>query len=141
VPKEKQEIYIDQQEKSYIFFVRYFGRILLLACILILLIGLFEGRGPLYIKRTVNIIIAFLAIGIVVERFMRRIACKIIIDFDTNMVSFIMCRSNEVRKYNFSSIEATQINRYAKFTFKEEKIVYNIVGHEKIREAINRLDG
>jgi hypothetical protein len=92
-----------------------------------------------YIKRVFHIVIAFSVIGLILDRYFRRMAFKIIIDFKVNTIEFYMCRSGEVKKYSFDSIKAITSNKYAKFVFENERVLYNDSHDEGFNHAINRI--
>lgn len=137
--EKNDEICSAYQDKIYIYFKKYFGIILTFGCTAILLIGVLDGRGSGYLIRIIHITIVFAAIGFIVERFMRKIAGKIIINFKNKKITFFMCRNDNIKEYDFSSIKSIHMKRYAKFNFEEEKIIYNIVGNHILQQAIRRI--
>ena len=92
------------------------------------------------IKRMAYIIIVFTVIGFALERFLRRVAYKIVIDFNRNTIEFYMCRSDKTKKYDFHLIKVISIKTYAKFVFEDEKIFYAVGKNENFNRSIDKLN-
>jgi L-rhamnose mutarotase len=92
-----------------------------------------------YIKRLFHIVIVLSVIGLIVDRFLRKVASKIIIDFNEGTIEFYMCRSGEARKYSFNLIKTISIKKYGVFVFENRKIFYNLGQNEDFNRSIERL--
>ena len=92
-----------------------------------------------YLKRVFHIVVILSVIGIILDRYLRKIAVKIIIDFKASTIEFYMCRSSEVKKYSFDSIKSISNNKYTKFVFENEKILYNTGKNERFNHSIDRI--
>jgi hypothetical protein len=132
-------VYIDCQHKPFIYFTRYFGIILFLACALMLITSIFSGKGVQYITRTVHIVILVGIVGLFIERYLRRVAYKIIIDYSNKKISFYMCRNYNVKEYSFSAILAIKIKNHIRFVFDKDKVLYNAVGNRRVKDAVRRI--
>lgn len=92
-----------------------------------------------YIKRFSHVAIVFSMVGFIVDRFFRRIAYKIVINYDDCIIEYYMCRSREVRKYSFHVIKDIIIKNYIIFIFENEKIFYNPSQNEGYNRSIEKL--
>ena len=92
-----------------------------------------------YIKRFSHIAIVFSIVGLIVDRFFRKIAYKIVINFDACIIEYYMCRSSEVKKYSFHTIKDIIIKNYIIFILENEKILYNPAQDEGYIRSIEKL--
>ncbi len=136
--KEK-DLYIISQPGIYIFVTKHLGKILFCSFLLMFMVAILYREDFGYIKRLFHIVIVLSVIGLIVDRFLRKVAYKIIIDFNESTIEFYMCRSGEAKKYSFRLIKAISINKYAIFVFENGKILYNLGQNEEFNRSIDRL--
>ena len=136
---KEQERYSISQPRIYIFVTKHTGKILFLSFLLMFIAAIVHQKNFEYIKRVFHIVIVLSLIGLILDRFLRKVAYKIIIDFNESTIEFFMCRSGEAKKYSFHSIEAISINKYVKFVFENGKILYNLGHDENFKHSIERL--
>ena len=136
---KEQEFYSISQPGIYIFVTKHAGKILFLSFLLMFIVALVYKENFEYMKRVFHIVIILSVMGLILDRFLRNVAYKIIIDFNESTIEFFMCRSGEPKKYSFHSIKAISINKYAKFVFENRKILYNLGQDEDFHHFINRL--
>ena len=78
-----------------------------------------------YFKRLSHIAIVLSLIGFIVDRIFRKIAYKIVIDFDNRKTIYHMCRSSKIKSYTFKNIKNIIFKNYITFVFEDDKILYN----------------
>jgi hypothetical protein len=136
--KEK-DLYIISQPGIYIFVTKHLGKILFCFFLLMFIVAIAYQEDFEYIKRLFHIVIVLSMIGLIVDRFLRKVAYKIIIDFNESTIDFYMCRSVETKKYSFRLIKTISINKYAIFVLENGKILYNLGQNEEFNRSIDRL--
>lgn len=136
---QKQEIYTISQPWVYIFITKHLGKLFFCAFLLMIIVAIIYQEDFAYIKRLFHIVIVLSVIGLIIDRFLRKIAYKIIIDFNQNTIEFYMCRSGEANKYNFNFIKTIAIKKYAIFVLDNRKILYNLGQNELFNRTIDRL--
>lgn len=136
---KKQDLYRISQPGIYIFVTKHLGKILLCSFLLMFMVAIAYEENFEYIKRLFHIVIILSVIGFIADRFLRKVAYKIIIDFNESIIKFYMCRSSEVKKYNFRLIKAISINKYVIFVIDNGKILYNLGQNEEFKRSIDRL--
>ena len=136
---KKQDLYRISQPGIYIFVTKHLGKILLCSFLLMFMVAIAYQEDFEYIKRLFHIIIVLSVIGLIVDRFLRKVAYRIIIDFNESTIEFYMCRSGEAKKYSFRLIKAISINKYVIFVLENGKILYNLGQNEEFKRSIDRL--
>jgi len=136
---KKQDIYNISQPGIYIFVTKHLGKILLCSFLLMFMVAIAYQENFEYIKRLFHVFIVLSVIGLVVDRFLRKVAYRIIIDFNESTIEFYMCRSGEAKKYSFRLIKTISINKYVIFVFENGKIIYNLGQNEEFKRSIDRL--
>lgn len=136
---KKQDLYSISQPRIYIFVTKHLGKILLCSFLLIFMVAIAYQEDFRYIKKLFHIVILLSVIGLIVDRFLRKVAYRIIIDFNKNTIEFCMCRSDEAKKYNFRLIKDISINKYVIFVLENGKIFYNLGHNEEFKRSIDRL--
>jgi hypothetical protein len=137
--KKQQNLYSISQPRIYVFVTKHFGKILLCSFLLMFIVAIAYQKDFEYVKRLFHIVIVLSLIGFIVDRFLRRVAYKIIIDFDESIIKFYMCRSGEAKKYDFRLIKDISINRYVIFFIENGKIFYNLGKNKEFNRSIDRL--
>lgn len=135
----KENLYSISQPGIYIFITKHFGKILSFAFLLMLIVAITYQENLNYITRLFHIIIVLSVAGFIVDRFLRKVAYKIIIDFDESTIEFYMCRSKETKKYDFHLIKSISIKKYVTFVLANGKILYNLGKDECFNRSIDRL--
>lgn len=136
--KEK-DIYIINQPGIYIFVTKHFGKILFCSFLLMFIVAIAHQENFEYIKRLFHIVVVLSVMGFIVDRFLRKVAYKIVIDFDENTIEFYMCRSHKAKKYGFHLIKTISIKKYVTFVLENGKILYNLGQNEEFNRSIDRL--
>ena len=136
---KKQDLYSISQPGIYIFVTKHLGKILLCSFLLMFMVAIAYQEDFEYIKRLFHIVIVLSVIGLIVDRFLRKVAYRIIIDFNESTIEFYMCRSGEAKRYSFRLIKAITINKYVIFVLENEKILYNLGQNEEFKRSIDRL--
>ena len=135
----EKNLYIIRQPEIYFFVTKYLGKILFCSFLLMFMVAILYQKNFGYIKKLIHIVIALSILGLIIDRFLRKVAYKIIIDFDESVIEFYMCRSGKAKKYSFRSIKAISINKYVIFVFENGKILYNLGQNEEFNRSIDRL--
>jgi len=136
---KEQDLYSISQPGIYIFVTKHLGKILLCSFLLMFMVAIVYQKEFEYITRLFHIVIVLSVIGLIVDRFLRKVAYRIIIDFHENTIEFYMCRSGEVKKYSFHLIKAISLNKYVIFVLENGKIFYNLGQNEEFKRSIDRL--
>jgi L-rhamnose mutarotase len=127
------------QSKIYVFVTRRLGKISFCSLLLMSIAAIVNQSDFGYIKRFSHIAIIFILVGLIVDRFFRKIACKIVIDFDACIIEYYMRRSSEIKKYGFHTIKDIKIKNYLIFILENEKILYNLAQDEGYIRSIEKL--
>jgi len=136
---KEQDLYSISQPGIYIFVTKHLGKILICSFLLMFMVTVAYQEDFEYIKRLFHIVIVLSVIGFIIDRFLRKIAYRIIIDFNANTIEFFMCRSGETKKYSFRSIKGISIKKYVIFVLENGKILYNLGQNEEFKRSIDRL--
>lgn len=136
---KEEDTYIISQPGIYIFITRHVGKILFCSFLLMFIVAAAYQENIEYMKRLLNIVIILSIIGLILDRFLRKVAYKIVIDFNESTIEFFMCRRGESKKYSFHSIKSISINKYVTFIHENGKILYNLGQNEEFNHSINRL--
>jgi hypothetical protein len=136
---KEQDLYSIRQPGIYIFVTKHLGKILLCSFLFMFMVTVAYQEDFEYIKRLFHIVIVLSVIGFIVDRFLRKVAYRIIIDFNENTIEFFMCRSGETKKYSFRSIKDISIKKYVIFVLENGKILYNLGQNEEFKRSIDRL--
>lgn len=136
---KKQDLYSISQPGIYIFVTKHLGKILLCSFLFMFMVAIAYKEDFEYIKRLFHIIIVLSFIGLIVDRFLRKVAYKIVIDFNESTIEFYMCRGGEPKKYGFHLIKTVSIKKYVIFVLEDGKILYNLGQNEEFDRSIDRL--
>lgn len=136
---KEQDLYSISQPGIYIFVTKHLGKILICSFLLMFMVTVAYQEDFEYIKRLFHIVIVLSVIGFIIDRFLRKVAYRIIIDFNANTIEFFMCRSGETKKYSFRSIKGISIKKYVIFVLENGKILYNLGQNEEFKRSIDRL--
>ncbi len=115
------------------------GKTLIFSFLLMVMVAIAHQENFEHIKRLFHIVAVLSVMGLIVDRFLRKVAYKIIIDFDANTIEFYMCRSGGAKKYGFHLIKTVSIKKYATFVLENGKILYNHGPNEEFKHAIDKL--
>ncbi len=135
----KKNIYTLSQSDVYIFITRNLGRIFFYSLMLMSIVELVGQSDFVNINRFFHIAIVFSMFGFAADRFFRKVAYKIAIDFDDCIIECYMCRNNEVKKHSFHVIKDVIIKNYITFVFENEKILYHPSEDENYNYRLEKL--
>ncbi len=135
----KANIYTLSQSDVYVFIVRNLGKIFFYSLVLIFIVEFVGQSDFVNINRFIHIVIVFSMSGFVLDRFLRKVACKIAINFDDCIIECYMCRNNEVKKHSFHAIKDVIIKNYITFVFENEKILYHPSEDENYSHRLEKL--
>lgn len=138
---KQQDLYSISQPGIYIFVTKHLGKIFFCSFLLMFIVAITYQEDFAYIKRLFHIVIVLSMIGLIVDRFLRKVAYKIIIDFNESTIEFYMCRSSEAKKYGFHLIKTISIKKYVIFVLENGKILFNLGQNEDFNRSIDRLRG
>ena len=136
VENRNQGVYTFSHTRGYIFMVDHLGKFLV-TTILIIIIALYKGN----LDRTVTICaIVFLCISYyLVETFLKKTACKIIIDFGSRQIKLYMNRSGDIVTRDFEDIKEIVINFNITFFLAQRKVLYNDLQNRELLTCLNRI--
>lgn len=136
VENGEKGIYTFSHTRGYIFMIDHLGKFLV-ATILIVIIAVYKGN----LDRTVTICaIVFLCTSYyLVEKFLKKNAYKIVIDFGSRQIQLYMNRSGDIVTSEFEDIKEIVVNFYITFLLGQRKVLYNDLQNRELLTCLNRL--
>ena len=133
---DEEVIYTFSQSRANVFIADHLEKFLLVA-MLILAFCVYKGGVSPKVLIFPSIFLSILYYLFI--KIHRKVAYKIILNFDSHEVRFHMHRSKEVIKVVFGDLESIRVNGYIIFVLKERKIFYNDPQNRKLLECLNKI--
>jgi hypothetical protein len=136
VKNAERPVYTFSQTRGYIFMVDHLGKFLV-TTIIIIIIAMYKGN----LDRTVTICaIVFLCTSYyLVANFLKKTACKIIIDFGSSQIKLYMNRTGDIVTSDFQDIKEILINFYITFFLAQREVHYNDLQNRELLTCLNRI--
>jgi hypothetical protein len=134
--KNTNRTYTFSKSKDYIFVVNHGGKIFCGIILFIILVAILSDKSIQYLNRLSYIIIILSIITFLASQFVKKLAYKIIIDFESETITFFMYRSKKEIIVSFDELESKKKNGYIIFTFKKRKAFYNGVISDNLIECL-----
>lgn len=122
----RERVLILKQSGGYVYLTRHLGFIFFFSFLVMCFVAIVGQTDLGYVNRFFHIAIVFVFVGFCADRFFRRVAYKIVINYERSIIEFYMCRATEIKTYHFREIDRLRTKNYLTFYFEREKILYNL---------------
>ena len=128
--------YSFSQSTGYIFAIKHLGKFLILTILIIVFAGY---KGNLDIIVTICSILLLCLLYYCVEKFLKKSAYNINIDFESRQLRFHMNRTEDIITNTFDDIKNITVNFHITVFLEEKKILYNDLHNKQLLNCLNKI--
>ena len=131
--------YTFSQSKEYVFLVKNGGSLYIIAVLVIIATAIIGFKQTFQFYRLLYVLMALSTAVIFTGYYLKKVACRIQIDFKENKIDFDMCRGAK-QLLSFDDLVAiTFTRRNVVFLFQDKKILFNGIQDKPLIDTIIRL--
>ena len=132
-------VYTFSKPKSYVFVVNNLGKIALGLLIFMIAIVFIKFNDTVSLFRSIHTILFLSLLIYLTERFLKKFAYKVTLDFGSQNIRFFMNRSKDFIEVSFDDIKNLRVNGYITFSYGNKKILYSGAPSEDILTCLYRI--
>jgi hypothetical protein len=134
----KEKLISFSQPKSYLFFANHIDKIFYVLLLIALIVNMERMKGQFFID--VSILTAFLCILIYLfSKFIKRFSWRFDIDFNSDQISFYLCRKTDIEVINFDEITEIKVSGPIMINVNGRKIYYSTANYLDVLSTLKKV--